>query len=102
MWDWESQVAESLIPLLDLMKKESLSTGVALSDDTPIRLLSPGQPGSQTGRMWVSLGGKNLDLCVYDFTRNRGREGPILFFKNYKSIDALTFVSALPCHKLRG
>lgn len=84
MWDWESRVADGLGPLLELMKKESFSSGVALSDDTPIRLLSPGESGSQTGRMWVSLGGENFDLCVYDFTRNRGREGPLLFFKKYR------------------
>ena len=84
MWDWESQVAEGLAPLLELLKKDALATGVVLSDDTPVRLLSGGEPGSRTGRMWVSVGGENFDLCVYDFTRNRSREGPLLFFKEYR------------------
>lgn len=84
MWEWESQVAEGLEPLLKLLKKDALSSGVVLSDDTPVKLLSGGKPGSQTARMWVSLGGENFDLCVYDFTRNRGREGPLLFFKSYR------------------
>jgi len=84
MWDWESQVADGLKPLLEMLKKDALSSGIVLSDDTPVRLLAGGEPGSSTGRMWVSLGGEDLNLCVYDFTRNRGREGPLLFFKSYR------------------
>lgn len=84
MWEWEAQVAKGLAPLLELLKEDALSTGVVLSDDTPVRLLAGGEPGSQTGRMWVALGGEHFDLCVYDFTRNRSREGPILFFKGYR------------------
>jgi transposase len=84
MWEWELQVAEGMAPLLELLKKDALSTGVALSDDTPVRLLSGGEPGSRTGRMWVGVGGENFDLCVYDFTRNRSQDGPLLFFKGYR------------------
>lgn len=82
MWDWEFNVSEGLLPLYGLLKKKAFSTGVALSDDTPVKMVLE-KGGTQEARIWVCLGGKDFEHCVYEFTMNRSQDGPKEFFKDY-------------------
>lgn len=83
MWDWEWNVSEGLLPLYELMKAEALSPGIALSDDTPVKMVLE-NGGSREARIWVCLGGEAFEYCVYEFTLNRSQDGPKEFFKAYK------------------
>jgi transposase len=82
MWDWELNVSEGLMPLYELLKKEAFSTGVVLSDDTPVKMVLE-KGGTREARIWVCLGGKDFEHCVYEFTLNRSQDGPKEFFKDY-------------------
>src|SRR5882762_6105255 len=47
-------------------------------------MLGPGQ--TQAARMWVYVGDEAHPYSVFDFTLNRGREGPKEFLKDYTQI----------------
>lgn len=85
MWDWELKVSEGLQPLYERLKQEALSTGVALSDDTPVKMVVD-KGGTREARIWACLGGATFEHCVYEFTLNRSQDGPKAFFENYRGI----------------
>lgn len=82
MWDWEWKVSEGFMPLYELLKKEALSHGIALSDDTPVKMADE-EGGTREARIWVCLGGEGFRQCVYEFTLNRSHDGPKEFFREY-------------------
>jgi hypothetical protein len=51
------------------------------TDDTVLPMLSPGQ--TQPARMWVYVGDEANPYNVFDFTLNRGRDGPKQFLKEF-------------------
>jgi transposase len=57
---------------------------VVATDDTVFPMLGPGQ--TQSSRMWVYVGDEANPYNVFDFTLNRGREGPKEFLKDYTEI----------------
>jgi transposase len=54
--------------------------GVVATDDTIFPMLGPGQ--TQSARMWDQENPYN----VFDFTLNRGREGPKEFLQDYTEV----------------
>ncbi len=54
------------------------------TDDTLLPMLRPGQ--TQSARMWVYVGDEENPYNVFDFTLNRGREGPKEFLKDYTQV----------------
>ncbi|MCU0918681.1 MAG: IS66 family transposase [Planctomycetes bacterium] len=85
MWDWEVRVAEGIEPLYELLKAEAFSSGVCLSDDSPVRLVEE-KGGSREGRIWVCLGGGHFEHCIYEFTTNRSQDGPKAFYRGYEGV----------------
>src|SRR6266849_7467973 len=57
---------------------------VVATDDTVFPMLGPGQ--TQSTRMWVYVGDEVNPYNVFDFTLNRGREGPKEFLKDYTEV----------------
>src|SRR5437879_6961832 len=57
---------------------------VVATDDTVFPMLGPGQ--TQSTRMWVYVGDEANPYNVFDFTMNRGREGPKEFLKDYTEV----------------
>jgi hypothetical protein len=57
---------------------------VVATDDTVFPMLGPGR--TQSSRMWVYVGDEANPYNVFDFTLNRGREGPKEFLKNYTEV----------------
>ena len=51
------------------------------TDDTIMPMLSTGKTAN--ARMWVYVGDDAHPYNVFDFTLNRGRDGPKYFLKNY-------------------
>jgi hypothetical protein len=57
---------------------------VVATDDTIMPMLSKGKAAN--ARMWIYVGDENHAYNVFDFTLNRGRDGPKHFLKDYREV----------------
>src|SRR6202045_5499346 len=78
---WCGDVADVVEPLYRRMAERVRQSHVVATDDTGFPMLGPGQ--TQSTRMWVYVGDEANPYNVFDFTLNRGREGPKEFLKDY-------------------
>src|SRR5437660_810854 len=81
---WCGDVADVVEPLYRRMAERVRQSHVVATDDTVFPMLGPGQ--TQSTRMWVYVGDEGNPYNVFDFTMNRGREGPKEFLKDYTEI----------------
>lgn len=84
MSGWMIKCAEVLKPLHERMRQKILAYDIVLNDDTPVDMLTPGMGKTKQTRLWCTIGGKELQYTLYNFTLGRGREGPLEFFKGYQ------------------
>jgi transposase len=82
--DWVRNAALVLEPLAALQKTLVLQSPVLWTDDTWVTVLGGKQRGSFKGRFWAYIGDADHPYSVYDFTVNRGRDGPAAFLKNFR------------------
>ena len=79
------KIAGVLSPLVDLMKKELISRGIAFTDETPVRMLQPGNGKTKKTYIWVYVcGGKGPPYRIYEFAQERDHRQPTTFLKNFK------------------
>jgi transposase len=57
---------------------------VVATDDTIMPMLAKGKAAN--ARMWVYVGDDENPYNVFDFTLNRGRDGPKYFLENYRAV----------------
>ena len=81
---WCGDVADLVEPLYQRMAKRVRKSHVVATDDTILPMLSPGQ--TQSARMWVYVGDEANPYNVFDFTLDRGRDGPKQFLKDYTQV----------------
>lgn len=81
---WCGDVADLVEPLYRRMAERIRQSHVVATDDTVFPMLGPGQ--TQSARMWVYVGDEANPYNVFDFTLNRGREGPKEFLKDYTEV----------------
>jgi transposase len=81
---WCGDVADVIEPLYQRMAERVRKSHVVATDDTVFPMLGPGQ--TQSARMWVYVGDESNPYNVFDFTLNRGREGPKQFLKEYTEV----------------
>jgi transposase len=81
--DWVRDAALVLKPLAELQRTLVLQSPLLWTDDTPVTVLGGKQLGSSTGRFWAYIGNAQYPYSVYDFTVNRGRDGPAAFLEGY-------------------
>jgi transposase len=81
---WCGDVADVVEPLYRRMAERVRRSHVVATDDTIFPMLGPGQ--TQSTRMWVYVGDEAHPYNVFDFTLNRGREGPKEFLKDYTEV----------------
>ncbi len=81
---WCGDVADLAQPLYELMAKRVRESHVVATDDTIMPMLSVGQ--TRQARMWVYVGDSAQPYNVFDFTLNRGRDGPKHFLKDYRQV----------------
>src|SRR5712664_2114559 len=81
---WCGDVADVVEPLYQRMAERARQSHVVATDDTVFPMLSPGQ--TQSTRIWVYVGDEANPYNVFDFTMNRGREGPKEFLKDYTQV----------------
>jgi hypothetical protein len=77
-------VADLAEPLYQRMAERVRASHVVATDDTVLPMLSVGK--TQSARMWVYVGDPENPYNVFDFTLNRGRDGPQQFLKNYTEV----------------
>ena len=81
---WCGDVADLVEPLYELMAERVRSSHVVATDDTILPMLSKGK--TTNARMWVYVGDETQPYNVFDFTLNRGRDGPKYFLKDYRQV----------------
>lgn len=81
---WCGDVADLAEPLYKLMAERVRASHVVATDDTIMPMLSKGQ--AVNARMWVYVGDEANPYNVFDFTLNRGRDGPKYFLKDYREV----------------
>ena len=81
---WCGDVAGVVEPLYQRMAELVRKSHVVATDDTTLPMLSPGQ--THPARMWVYVGDEANPYNVFDFTLNRGRDGPKQFLKEYTEV----------------
>jgi transposase len=82
--DWVKYSCELLRPLYDTLKKQVLTSGYLMADETPIKVLDKDKEGAtHQGYYWVYRAAHEK-LIVFDYRQGRGREGPKEILKNYK------------------
>ena len=81
---WCGDVADLAEPLYELMAARVRASHVVATDDTILPMLSKGKCAN--ARMWVYVGDDAHPYNVFDFTLNRGRDGPKYFLKDYGQV----------------
>jgi hypothetical protein len=81
---WCGDVADLIEPLYKLMAEQVRQSHVVATDDTILPMLSVGK--TQSARMWVYVGDTTHPYNVFDFTLNRGRDGPRYFLRDYQQV----------------
>lgn len=77
---WWGDVADLVEPLYELMADEVRASHVVATDDTIMPMQS--KEKCANARMWVYVGDQAHPYSVFDFTLNRGRDGPKYFLKD--------------------
>jgi transposase len=81
---WCGDVGDLAEPLYDLMGNQVRASHVVATDDTIMPMLRTGHCAK--ARMWVYVGDAAHPYNVFDFTLNRGRDGPRYFLKDYNQV----------------
>lgn len=81
---WMVRLAKALTPLTDLMRALALQSPVVQADETPVKMLTPGQGKTSTTYLWSVLGDRQHPYTTFSFTENRSRAGPAEFFADFE------------------
>ncbi len=81
---WCGDVADLVEPLYGLMAERVRASHVVATDDTVMPMLAKGKTAN--ARMWVYVGDEAGPYNIFDFTLNRGRDGPKYFLKDYRNV----------------
>ena len=81
---WCGDVADFVEPLYQLMAGRVRASHVVATDDTIMPMQSKEKVAN--ARMWVYVGDEAHPYNVFDFTMDRGRDGPKRFLKDYGQV----------------
>jgi len=81
---WCGDVADLTERLVELMANKVRTSHVVATDDTIMPMLS--REKCANARMWVYVGDDAHPYNVFDFTLNRGRDGPKYFLRDYSEV----------------
>ena len=77
-------MADLVEPLYELMAERVRQSHVVATDDTIMPMLSVGK--TKSTRLWVYVGDQANPYNLFDFTLNRGRDGPKYFLRDYQQV----------------
>ena len=81
---WCGDVADFVERLYQLMAERVRASHVVATDDTIMPMQSKEKVANT--RMWVYVGDEAQPYNVFDFTMDRGRDGPKRFLKDYQQV----------------
>jgi len=81
---WCGDVGDLAEPLYELMGDQVRASHLVATDDTIMPMLKTGHCAK--ARMWVYVGDEAHPYNVFDFTLNRGRDGPKYFLRDYNQV----------------
>ena len=81
---WSGDVGDLAEPLYELMGNRVRQSHVVTTDDTIMPMQNKGK--CTNARMWVYVGDEAQPYNVFDFTLDRGRDGPSRFLKDYGQV----------------
>jgi transposase len=81
---WGGDVGDLAEPLYELMGNRVRQSHVVTTDDTIMPMQNKGT--CTNARMWVYVGDEAHPYNVFDFTLDRGRDGPGRFLKDYRQV----------------
>lgn len=81
---WCGDVADLVEPLYLLMADRVRMSHVVATDDTTFPMQAKGKTAN--ARMWVYVGNDDHPYNVFDFTLDRGRDGPKRFLADYGGV----------------
>ena len=80
---WFNATTTLLEPLYETLKKQVLSAGYLMADETPLPVLTKDKPGAtHKGYHWVYYNPVNK-LVFFDYQKTRSREGPDNILKSF-------------------
>lgn len=82
--DWRAACAQLLRPLYQVLVAVTLQSRALHSDDTTVKIQELITHLLSTARLWAYLGDAAQPYHVFDFTRNRQRDGPQQFLADYQ------------------
>jgi transposase len=83
--DMYAQVAAILLPLYTLMHQILLQSKIISTDDTPVKVLDRSKDKNiKRGYKWAFLGDEDHPVNLFHYTHSRGRDGPLVFLKEWK------------------
>jgi hypothetical protein len=80
------RVAFEIKPLVDLMRRLALLSAVAQADETPVKMLVPGQGQTSLVYLWVVLGDSRHPFPTFYFTPDHSRAGPDQIFADFEGV----------------
>ena len=83
---WMIKLSQAVLPLVELMRSVAKQSEVICVDETPVKLLRPGESQAATAYLWTLVGDQQHPYNVYYFTENRSRAGPEQFLKDYSGV----------------
>lgn len=83
---WMIRVASELKPLVDYMRRLALLSLVAQADETPVKMLVPGQGQTSQVYLWVVLGDALHPYTTFYYSPDRSRAGPDQIFADFKGV----------------
>ncbi len=83
---WMIRLAKALAPLTTWMRCLALQSPVVQADETPVKMLAPGQGQASTTYLWAVLGDRQHPYTTFSFTESRARAGPAEFFADFSGI----------------
>jgi len=66
------------------MRTFALKSSVVQADETPVKMLAPGQGKTSTTYLWAVLGDQRFPYTTFSFTESRSRAGPARFFADFE------------------
>ncbi|MCP5085833.1 MAG: IS66 family transposase, partial [Rhodobacteraceae bacterium] len=90
MADWVGKSTALLEPLAEAIAKQVKEGGALFADDTPLKMLAPGNKKTKTARIWAYVrderpwSGQSPPCVWYQFTVDRKGEHPVKHLSGYQ------------------
>jgi transposase len=81
---WCGDTADLIEPLYHLMADRTRMSHLVATDDTTFPMQAKDKVAN--ARMWVYVGDDQHPYNIFDFTLDRGRDGPMSFLANYSGV----------------